>query len=110
MQDKDVNYFDMRTLSRLTRNGSLHTQSAELSTYSVHGSDLKMDADYAAVSALVKLARHTPQVSREGKALAVFLGNALGDSLGAHTEFQEIDPSRVVLQAPGSAWKDLEAW
>jgi hypothetical protein len=41
---------------------------------------------------------------QECKALAVFLGNALGDALGAHTEFMEINPKRVILK---DKWEDL---
>lgn len=33
------------------------------------------------------------------------LGNALGDALGAHTEFLELDYDRVILI---NDWEDLE--
>ena len=29
---------------------------------------------------------------KENRAIACFLGNALGDALGAHTEFLELNP------------------
>ena len=39
------------------------------------------------------------------KALAVFLGNAIGDALGAHTEFINFDPKRKIKI---NNWKDIE--
>ena len=40
---------------------------------------------------------------KEQKAMAVFLGNALGDALGAHTEFNQFNPKRVILK-PEDDW------
>ncbi len=39
------------------------------------------------------------------KLYGVMLGNAIGDAMGTHTEFLELDDKRVVLV---NGWEDLE--
>ena len=71
-------------------------------TYSIH--DPK-DPDFAEIKSFLEQQSYKlPKTQTLSRALAIFLGNAVGDALGAHTEFLHINPNQIIIE---NGWNDL---